>query len=79
MRVDHRHHPKIIGRKGKVIQKIRDDHEVMIQFPSLKPGGGETVDEDKITLIGYEHNCEAAMASINKIVKELVSEYKIPM
>ena len=27
------HHPKIIGRKGAVISKIRDDRHVQIQFP----------------------------------------------
>lgn len=64
------YHPKIIGRKGQVIQKIRTEHAVQIQFPPVN--GGES-EPDRITLTGYEHNCEAAKEAILKIVKELVS------
>ena len=71
--VDHVHHPKIIGRGGKVIQKIRDEHDVNIQFPALSPDDADAGEIDTITLTGYEHNCEAAKAAIEKIVKELAS------
>ena len=64
------YHPKIIGRKGQVIQKIRTDHAVQIQFP---PVNADESDADRIILTGYEHNCEAAKEAILKIVKELVS------
>lgn len=63
------YHPKIIGRKGQVIQKIRTDHAVQIQFPPVEAADSEA---DKITLTGYEHNCEAAKEAILKIVRELV-------
>ena len=63
------YHPKIIGRKGQVIQKIRMDHAVQIQFP---PVDTTESDADKIVLTGYEHNCEAAKEAILKIVKDLV-------
>lgn len=31
--VNPEYHPKIIGKKGAVITKIRSDHDVMITFP----------------------------------------------
>lgn len=67
--VSNSYHPKIIGRKGQVIQKIRSDHAVQIQFPSVDVSESEA---DKIVLTGYEHNCEAAKEAIMKIVRELV-------
>ena len=67
--VDPKYHPKIIGRKGIIIDKIRKEHEVQIQVPSTKSGG----DDDVITLTGYERNCEAAKDEIDRMVKELVS------
>ena len=67
--VPNAYHPKIIGRKGQVIQKIRTDHGVQIQFPPVEVSEAEA---DKIVLTGYEHNCEAAKESILKIVRELV-------
>ena len=67
--VDPKYHPKIIGRKGIIIDKIRKEHEVQIQVPSMKSGG----DDDVITLTGYERNCEAAKDEIYRMVKELVS------
>ena len=63
------YHPKIIGRKGQVIQKIRTEHGVQIQFPPVE---SSEADADKIVLTGYEHNCEAAKEAILKIVHELV-------
>lgn len=66
------YHPKIIGRKGQVIQKIRTDHAVQIQFPSVEASESEA---DKIVLTGYEHNCEAAKEAILNIVRELVCVY----
>lgn len=63
--VDPRHHSKIIGRKGATISKIRQDHDVQIQFPTR----GEPC--ESITITGYENNCEAARKAILKIVQEL--------
>lgn len=70
------YHPKIIGRKGQVIQKIRADHAVQIQFP---PVDTTESDADKIVLTGYEHNCEAAKEAILKIVKDLEDQVSVPV
>ncbi|WAR14759.1 VIGLN-like protein [Mya arenaria] len=59
------YHPKLIGRRGEVINKIRSDHDVRIQLP-------ERNDEDQsvIRIIGYERNCEAARDEILRMVKD---------
>jgi len=62
------HHPKIIGRKGLVIQRIRTEHQVNIQFPPVNAPEGEN---DMITITGYESNCEAAKKDIQQIVDDL--------
>jgi len=61
-----KYHPKIIGRQGAIINKIRKDHNVMIQFPAK---GAE--DQDIITITGYMKDAEAAKAEIQKKVDEL--------
>ena len=66
--VEPKYHPKIIGRKGVIIDRIRKDHEVQIQVPSMKSDEGS----DVITLTGYERNCQAAKEEIERMVKELV-------
>jgi polyribonucleotide nucleotidyltransferase len=66
--VDPDFHPKIIGKRGAVITKIRQDHDVQINFP--KKGDPE---EHVITITGYEKNTLAAKEDIMKIVNELVS------
>lgn len=67
--VNPEYHPKIIGRKGAVISKIRSDHGVQINF--MKKGDP---DEHIITITGYEQNALAARDDIMKIVNELVSQ-----
>lgn len=63
------HHPKIIGKKGAVISKIRTKHNVQINVPeSGRGGGGEA--GDLITVIGYEKDALAAKETILAIVKE---------
>ncbi|CAK9823134.1 Hdlbp [Anthophora retusa] len=64
--VDPEYHPKIIGRKGAVINKIRSDHDVQINFP--RKGDPE---EHIITITGYEKNACSARDDIMKIVNEL--------
>lgn len=66
--VDPEYHPKIIGRKGAVINKIRSDHDVQINFP--RKGDSK---EHVITITGYEKNACTARDDIMKIVNELVS------
>ncbi|XP_018563296.1 vigilin [Anoplophora glabripennis] len=60
------YHPKIIGKRGAVITKIRKDHDVQINFP--KKGDPE---EHIITITGYEDNTYSAKEDIMKIVNEL--------
>lgn len=59
-------HPKIIGKKGAVITKIRTEHDVLINFP--KKGVAE---EHIITITGYEENAHRAKDDIMQIVNEL--------
>jgi len=66
--VDPKHHPKIIGRKGAVISKIRADHDVNIQFPERNDDN-----EDVITITGYEKQANDAKAEILGIVEKLDS------
>lgn len=66
LHVEPAYHPKIIGRRGAVISKIRDAHEVNIQFPEKN-----SESQDLITITGYESNAEAAKIDILKIVQDL--------
>lgn len=65
------YHPKIIGRKGAVITKIKEEHEVQINLP--RKGDPE---EHIITITGYQHKAEAARDAILKIVRDLNDIYK---
>lgn len=71
LEVDPQHHPKIIGRGGAVVNKIRKDHEVNINFPD-KDG----VDGSIITITGYEKDAEAARDAILKLVQEQVFQFR---
>lgn len=65
-------HPKIIGRRGAVINKIRSDHDVQISFPRK-----EDPESNVIKIQGYETNAKAARDEILKIVgdyNEMVKE-----
>ncbi|CAH1154251.1 unnamed protein product [Phaedon cochleariae] len=66
MEVNPEYHPKIIGKRGAVITKIRKDHDVQINFPRK----GDP-DEHIITITGYEDNTHSAKEDIMKIVDEL--------
>ena len=67
IKVDPKHHPKIIGKRGANISKIRSDFDVQVQFPDKTDEDG-----DVIKIIGYEHQAKAAQESIMQIVQELV-------
>ncbi|XP_025081209.1 vigilin-like [Pomacea canaliculata] len=64
--VDPQHHPKIIGKRGAIISKIRADHDVNIQFPDRSDENPNV-----ITITGYEENACRARDEIMNIVKEL--------
>lgn len=65
-------HPKIIGKKGIVINKIRSKFGVVIQFPerSSKPGA----DQSLITITGYEDKVIAARDHILSFAKDFESQ-----
>lgn len=69
--VDNKWHPKIIGRRGAVVNKIREDHGVQLRFPAR-----EVDEEERNTIViqGYEEAANAAKADIMKIVEELDSQ-----
>ncbi|XP_042900399.1 vigilin [Parasteatoda tepidariorum] len=69
--VDPQYHPKIIGRNGAVITKIRKEFNVNINFPE-REGASDKV----ITVTGYEKDAEAARDAILKLVKEQEDMYK---
>ena len=64
--------PKIIGRRGAVITKLRQDHDVNIQLPRK-----EDPDQTLITITGFEKDANSAKAAILKIVEEFVSSLTI--
>lgn len=63
--MDTKYHPKIIGRRGAVISKIRDEFDVNVQFPDKG--------QDTIKISGYEEKANQAKEAILKIVEDLVS------
>jgi len=65
------YHPKIIGRGGGVINKMREDYKVNIQFPSK---GSEN--QEIITITGYESDTTKARDAILKIVNSYESMVK---
>lgn len=68
--VNPEYHPKIIGRRGAVIQQLRKDFDVNVQLP--KKGAPN---EHVITITGYEDDTKRAKEAIMKIVNEYVSFY----
>lgn len=67
LNVDPKHHPKIIGKRGANISRIRSNYDVQVQFPDKSDENG-----DQIKIIGYEHQAKAAQEAIMQIVQELV-------
>ena len=66
--VNHEYHPKIIGRKGAVITKLRMDYRVNIQLPKK-----DDPEASIITITGYEKDANEAKIAIQKIVGDFVS------
>ena len=70
--VNPEYHPKIIGRGGEVIMKLRQDFGVQIQLPKKEADNSEV-----ITITGFEDDANAAKEAILKIVgqyKRMVQE-----
>lgn len=78
LHVDPACHPKIIGKKGAVVTKIRNKFDVQIQFPerNSSQNGSDTKSQDQtlITVIGYEQKALAAKAEIMSLVKDMESQ-----
>merc|ERR1719420_779570 len=66
--VNPEYHPKIIGRGGEVIKKLREDYDVQIQLPKKEAPNSEV-----ITITGFEADAEAAKDAILKIVGQYES------
>lgn len=64
--VDPEYHSKLIGRRGAVINKLRQDHDVNISLP--KRGDPN---QSIITITGYQQKAEAARDAIMEIVGEM--------
>lgn len=60
------YHSKIIGKRGAVISKLRDDYQVNITMP--KP---EDANTSLITIKGYEDKAHEAKEAILKMVQDL--------
>lgn len=72
--VDPEYHPKIIGRRGVVVNEIRSKHGVQISFPKR-----EDAIDNVITIQGYEASTAAARDDIMKIVGDLSDQVKITL
>ncbi len=73
--VDMKYHPKIIGRKGQIITKIKEEHKVKnIQFADRN-----AANPNIITIIGYEKNVQAAKEAILDIVHNLEDQHTVEM
>ena len=64
----HKYHPKIIGRKGAIITKLRDDYRVKIKIPQKN-----VYSKEVITITGLAEDAKAAKTKILKIVQREVS------
>lgn len=69
--IDPEYHPKIIGRRGAVVNKIRATHGVQISFPKQ-----DDPQNNIISIQGYEANANAAKEEILSIVNELNSMHR---
>lgn len=71
--VDPALHPKIIGKKGTIINKIRSKHDVQIQFPERNASASSETDHTLITITGYESKAKAARDEILTLVGNIES------
>lgn len=69
VQVETKYHPKIIGKRGAVISKIRDEFDVNVQFPERG--------QDMIKITGYEDKAKEAKEAILKIVTDLVRMFLV--
>jgi len=70
--VDPQFHPKLIGKKGATISKIRDRYGVNISIPHK-----DDEDPTLITITGYEDKCHEARQAIYDIAGDLATQVTI--
>jgi len=70
--VDPQFHPKLIGKKGATISKIRDKYGVNVSIPHK-----DDADPTLITITGYEDKCLEAREAIYSIAGDLASQVSI--
>jgi len=70
--VDPQFHPKLIGKKGATISKIRDKYGVNIRIPDRRND-----DQTQVTIIGYEDKCKEARDAILEITGDFENQVKI--
>jgi len=70
--VDPQFHPKLIGKKGATISKIRDKYGVNVSIPRQ-----DDPDPTLITITGYEDKCLEAREAIYNIAGDLASQVSI--
>lgn len=68
VRIDHRVHPRIIGAKGRAVNKIMEDYDVTIRFP-----GRETGDKDIVVIRGKEDQVWDCKDHLQNLEEEYVS------
>lgn len=73
LQVPSEYHSKIIGRGGAIVSKLRQQHDVQIQFGGARDAAADAseADHDTITITGYQRNAEMARDSIRQMVEEL--------
>lgn len=76
LNVANKYHSKLIGRKGAVIQKFRDEYGININVPKfdLDP---EDESANQIKLTGYQAKCMKAKEAIETMIRELEEQISI--
>jgi len=81
--VPNQYHQRLIGRKGAVVDDLRERHEVEISFPwserddNRRPPKGpqkEKVAPDTIVITGYQENAEACRKEIEDMIGEMQAQ-----
>eukprot|EP00096_Caligus_rogercresseyi_P014501 TRINITY_DN700_c0_g1_i6.p1 TRINITY_DN700_c0_g1~~TRINITY_DN700_c0_g1_i6.p1 ORF type:complete len:1348 (+),score=556.54 TRINITY_DN700_c0_g1_i6:85-4128(+) len=71
LEINPEYHPKIIGRKGAVIQALRTEYDVVIVLPKR-----EDKEASKISITGYEASVQKAKEAILGIVADIEAMVK---
>lgn len=72
--IDHRIHPRIIGKQGRAVRKLMEDYEVDIRFPR-SDGGNPNI----VTITGAEDAVQDCKDHLLNLQEEFVSSYIPPV